>query len=492
MTTSATSTDDGPSLGNTQSQWTPRFQAPHIRANTTGATEPFVEDETENAGAQAQDALADSPTMQPSSRAPANRGLSGGYPQRMRAMLASAEYTPQWQRSQRMATGNPPGAARRVAFNGQPTRRVAQAGAPGLGGPGPGGPATSPFVEDEIVPQGTRLPAPDGEVQYQNEQAFDGIADGTVVDGDGDGCNPSCDPSCDPCCDGFNNCCDPCYDPTQWDRFHVCSPVGFLNELAFNSGVQAFKSPVDNGRNSNFGAHTGINAGDSLWHRWGIGYQVGAQFIESNFYGDQSALTYQPGSRRQGFVTAGLFHRAFYNCGLQGGVVFDYLDDKYYYNASLAQLRAELSYLFYGGHEFGAWVAAHDRSSQFTFLGANRTLQPINLYTLFYRRTFANGTQGRVWAGFTGPVNVDGSNGFASAILGADYRIVLSNRWDFAGVVNYLPSTQGNSSGQQAESWAISMNLVFYPMRYARGVHNGPYRPLFNIADNTMFIVNRK
>ncbi|HEX3728128.1 MAG TPA: DUF6666 family protein, partial [Pirellulales bacterium] len=93
---------------------------------------------------------------------------------------------------------------------------------------------------------------------------------------------------------------------------------------------------------------------------------------------------------------------------------------------------------------------------------------------------------------FTNPINLGGTNSNASAIVGADYRMVLSNRWDFTGVVNYLPSTQGGSSGQQAEAWALSMNLVFYPARYARGVHNGPYRPLFNVADNTMFFVNRR
>ncbi|HEY5314657.1 MAG TPA: DUF6666 family protein [Pirellulales bacterium] len=499
MTTGGTSAADGPSLGNTQSQWTPRFQPPRGRIKTTGATEPFVEDEADNAGANSQGALADSPAGGNVSRAPANRSQFNGYPARARTMPASGEYAPQWQRSPRMAMANPPGAGRRVGFNGQPTRRVAQAG-----GPRPGNPQGSSFVEDEIVPQGTRAPLPDGEVQFQNEQAFDGISDGTIVDGDG--CDPGCGPCGDPCCGPCGDpCCGPCgdpcfdpgccggFDPTQWERFHVCCPLAFLNELSFNSGVQAFKAPVDNGRNSNFGAHSGFNLGDAIWHHYGLGYQVGAQFIESNVYGDQTATgNFAGGSRRQVFITAGLFHRAFYNYGWQGGVVVDYLNDNYYYSGTMYQIRAELSHLFYGGHEFGSWIAANSYAQQFTFLGSNQSLRSVDLYTFFYRRNFANGTQGRVWAGFTGPISLGGSNSNASAIVGADYRIVLSNRWDFTGVVNYLPSTQGGPAGQQAESWAISMNLVFYPARYARGVHNGPYRPLFNVADNSVFFVNRK
>ncbi len=216
------------------------------------------------------------------------------------------------------------------------------------------------------------------------------------------------------------------------------------------------------------------------------------QFVESDFYGEQSTGVYTPNSRRQVFITAGLFHRAFYNWGWQGGAVVDYLNDNYYYDATLYQIRGELSFVFSGGREFGSWIAAHSSSSNFSFIRSTQTLQPLNLYTFFYRRTFANGTQGRFWAGFTDPAFIGGTNSNASAILGADYRIVLSNRLDFTGVVNYLPSTQGGSAGQQVESWAISMNLVFYPARYARGVHNGPYRPLFNVADNSTFFVVRK
>ncbi|HEX3658059.1 MAG TPA: DUF6666 family protein [Pirellulales bacterium] len=512
--TSGISSDDGPTLGNTQSQWTPRFQPPRSRINRTGATEPFVEDEAANAAADAangQDAVVNAPAIVQPPRASAYRNQSTGNqyysnPPRARSIPAGADYTPQWQRSPRMAMANPPGGGRRVNYNGQPTRRVAQAGGPGqVGAPRQGGPQGSPFVEDEIVPQGTRAPLPDGEVQFQNEQAFDGIADGTMVDGDGydpscGPCDPSCGP-CDPCCGPCDPCCGPCfdpcceggYDPTQWERFHVCCPLGFLNELSFNSGVQAFKAPVDNGRNSNFGAHAGFNAGDAIWHHYGIGYQVGAQFIESNVYGDQTATgAFSAGSRRQVFITAGLFHRAFYNYGWQGGVVVDYLNDNYYYSGTMYQIRAELSHLFYGGHEFGSWIAANSRNQQLTFLGANQSLQSVDLYTFFYRRNFASGTQGRVWAGFTGPISLGGTNSNASAIVGADFRMALSNRWDFTGIVNYLPSTQGGLNGQQAESWAISMNLVFYPARFARGVHNGPYRPLFNVADNSVFFVNRK
>ncbi|HEX4147437.1 MAG TPA: DUF6666 family protein, partial [Pirellulales bacterium] len=425
--------DEGPSLGNTQSQWTPRFQTPHTNFN-----------QSRDNNVQADDGNDDAPDP-----------LSLQSNMRQRVMYAGGDYEPQWQRRARRPMPQRPGQARPVTYNGRPSQRLAQAG-------GPNGPGSmpSPFAEDEPVPQGKRMPIPDGEVQYQNQPQFDGAVEGPIVDGDGSGYGPGGNGSGygpggngwtdDGCCDEFG---EGAYDPTACERFFVCSPLGFLNEFSVNGGVQSFKAPVDNGRNSNFGAHVGLNLGDALWHWRGIGYQVGAQFIESNFYGDQSALAYDPNSRRQVFVTAGLFHRAFYNLGWQGGAVVDYLNDRYYYNATMYQMRAELSYLFYGGNELGAWITAHTRNSPFTFGGANQTLEPVDLYALFYRKTFVSGTQGRFWAGFTNPIFVGGGNNNASAMVGADFRMALSNRWDFTGVVNYLPSTQGGSSGQQAEAW---------------------------------------
>jgi hypothetical protein len=164
----------------------------------------------------------------------------------------------------------------------------------------------------------------------------------------------------------------------------------------------------------------------------------------------------------------------------------------------MTQIRAELSYVGLCGHEVGFWGAGSSKTDTRTvplraLLGAAQaTYTPVSLYALFYRKTARNGSQARFWGGFTDPVHAGHTNGSANLMFGADFRQVLSNQIDFVGAVNYLPSSQGGLAGQQSEAWGVVMNLVFYPFRIPGGTHNGPYRPLFNVADNSNFIVDVK
>ena len=83
-----------------------------------------------------------------------------------------------------------------------------------------------------------------------------------------------------------------------------------LKELTFDLGVQAFKSPLDAGRDrGNFGVNYGVNAGGkmTLFGLPGLGYQIGYRGVSSQLNG-----TEQPNSvdaHTQQFFTAGLFHR---------------------------------------------------------------------------------------------------------------------------------------------------------------------------------------
>ncbi len=258
----------------------------------------------------------------------------------------------------------------------------------------------------------------------------------------------------------------------------------WLDESSVFAGVHAFKGGLDQGQNGNFGFQEAVNFAGALWHEYGIGYQVGAQFVQSNLSGSNIANAFN-NSRQQDFLTAGLYHRPNCGQGFQGGAVFDWLNDRFYTTTRFAQVRGELSYIFPRGNEFGFWGAFATGNDQTLVInGKSLTFSPANMYNFFYRKTFENGDQGRIWGGFT--------NGSAG-ILGADYRVHMSNRWDVIGGFNYLIPDQGKDNGGAVqESWGLAMNVVWYPTRPACGTHNGPFRSLFGVADNNVFMVRQK
>ena len=73
-----------------------------------------------------------------------------------------------------------------------------------------------------------------------------------------------------------------------------------------------------------------------------MGYQAGLRWTQS----DLSGNAFNSSTRKQTFGTFGLFHRAYRGFGLQGGVVYDRLEDDFFTTAKLSQIRTEVSFLF--------------------------------------------------------------------------------------------------------------------------------------------------
>ena len=262
--------------------------------------------------------------------------------------------------------------------------------------------------------------------------------------------------------------------------------VGFLfREASIFGGTQGFKGPMDLGVNGNFGFNEGFNLAGALipFPKHGLGYQVGARWTQSNLSGN----VFGSAAREQVFVTAGVFHRAYRGCGPQWGLAYDWATDNYYTKATYAQVRTEASWLTGRGHEFGFWGVFGTKSDDlnFTIFGQNfvQTITPTDMYNFFYRYTTQYGGQGRFWGGVTGQ-NL--------TILGADFRVPMSNRTDLMGGFNYImPPSGQDGGGQTDESWGLSMNIVFFFGRAKEGIHNTPYRPLFQVADNNTVMLDR-
>ena len=261
------------------------------------------------------------------------------------------------------------------------------------------------------------------------------------------------------------------------------APFHFLRNLSIFAGTQGFTGPADNGRNGNFGLHYGVDWGSALGDPWGVGLQLGFEAVHSDFQGHRAPNgAFNNGDRDQVFFTAGLFRRAMCG-GLQWGVAFDLMHDSYYYTADLKQVRAEVSIARPGWREIGFWGAfgvGDDQIMQNNQL--QFTLEPISQFNFFYRRYFQNGGNGRLWAGFT--ANSDFT-------FGGDLWIPINRNWAIQNNFNLLVPGESGAAAQLDESWSLMLQVVWYPGNSVRTSPNNPFRPLFNVADNTVFMVDR-
>jgi hypothetical protein len=304
----------------------------------------------------------------------------------------------------------------------------------------------------EIVPEGTIIEG-DG-------MEFEGAAD--FMEG---GCSVG---GCNNCCN--EECCDECCFVGPW----------FWQNFSLFGGVHAFKSSPDQGVNGNFGFHEGINWAIPLLERCGVGVQAGAQGVHSNF----SGTTALDDSRGQMFGTAGLFYRPECMLGLQGGAVIDYLADDLQEDRNVTQLRAEISLLGHCGHEFGAWTAMSTGEDSGTTGAQQGTWQATDMFALFYRHRFCNGTLLRGWGGFTSD---------DEGLIGGDAQLPITMRWSLASAFNYrIPSEETRLAEAREEGWGVSVSLVWNLGYDDCESRSNRYRPLFSVADNTTFMLRRR
>ncbi|MBU4270340.1 MAG: hypothetical protein KKE86_12635 [Planctomycetes bacterium] len=308
---------------------------------------------------------------------------------------------------------------------------------------------------------------PPGETQYE-PIAEQGVFAGEDRGGCGD-CGPCGGSTCGECCDFgyevFDGRCD-------W----------WIRNLTLFVGGQGFKGPVDWGTNGNYGINEGLGVSGPLGDPWGCGYQMGARFVQSNFSGLQAAA---PGTdRTQYFVTAGIFRRELCR-GLQWGVVWDYMHDRYYDTFKLNQLRSDIGFVIDEVHEvgfLGAFGVSTDTYNYGNFRNIN--LDPTDMFALYFRRNFENGGDGRIWGGGTGR---------GDGLVGADLWVPLGRGFALQNIINYKIPREGRAGGvaHADESWGLTIQLVWYPGQSALCQRGNPYRPMHNVADNSLFMVDQ-
>ena len=273
--------------------------------------------------------------------------------------------------------------------------------------------------EPEVIPPGTPL-APQAESGpiLSEEPSFNpmgtsggckncnrhgGISGGEMVTGEFGG-------DCDTCgdCDSCEPC-GPCEETCDygWELFDGrCGP--WLRGLSVFGGVNGFKNALDHGNGGNFGFNEGVNLARPLGDPWGCGYQIGANFVQSDFSGASTRILdrYDIHSpyRKQYFATAGIFRRAECHHGFQWGVAYDYMHDIHYQNADLQQIRSETGFVLNEEYEIGYYGAYGVGSDTDRVLDGK--LDSMDMFVVYIRRNFEHGGQGKIWGGATG--NGDG------------------------------------------------------------------------------------
>jgi hypothetical protein len=315
----------------------------------------------------------------------------------------------------------------------------------------------------------------------------------------GAGCGGGvCEPGCACGCGGEVGCaCEPgcgCESCNSKDLFCLgygddqsCHTIRVRlpkwQEFTVFGGVQGFKGPYDQTRDSgNFGFHEGFNTGWKVPFTNG-GYQIGYRAVHSQLNGDKDTNIADP--HTQQFVTFGLFQRA--KNGPQFGLAWDMLRDERWDAVDFHQLRGELSLIDRGCHEIGFAAAVHlNEHEPFPAdeNGSSVIYQTSDQYLLFYRFHGPRGGEGRVYAGF---------NDDEGGIIGADALIPLHDRWSLATGFTYLiPDEDAGQAGAAHEAWNIATALVWHWDCRARKSHSNCYRPLFNVADNGILIVDER
>jgi hypothetical protein len=267
----------------------------------------------------------------------------------------------------------------------------------------------------------------------------------------------------------------------------------WYRDFTASAGVTSFTNSTDLGINGNYGTNEYLNWSAPFWNAFGIGWQVGWRGTQTNFQPATLTVgttTLEKNARTQNFVTTGFFTRAFEGRGLQGGAVYDYLSDNWFDNVDVAQIRAEVSYVW-GYHELGFWSATNIGDQIGLFGPVNRTTgqaSTLSQYCGFYRLQFGDANEWKVWGGAT--QNADG-------VVGSLIRAPLSRPLAIEGTFTYIIpgrsqsidiARNGTLQHFSPAAWNLGINLVWYPAGRSRRGLASPYRPLFEVADNGSMI----
>lgn len=313
---------------------------------------------------------------------------------------------------------------------------------------------------------------------------------GNVGYGNGSACAPGvcgevgCDTSCDTgCANGYipsaYNMYANGYGANGYDPgLSMLNPLHGLPCVASLSvGSEAFRSPVDGNRQGNIGVREAFNLSGPMGGALGFGYQMGIAGFQGNFGGNNDPnFDLDDGDRSQLFLTGGMFRRNPFR-GFQGGVVYDYMRDSYYFSETMQSIRGELSFRFQPRFDAGYYGVFNTGKSVILVDGSNEgEYELATLHTAFLRWTFDNGANARINGG---------ASRFGDGFVGSSLTAPLSERLAISTqCYGLFPDEKTSDSNVRNNAWGLGMQLTWYPGRGSCEALQNPYNALFDVAGN--------
>jgi hypothetical protein len=261
----------------------------------------------------------------------------------------------------------------------------------------------------------------------------------------------------------------------------------WLDDLSLFLGLDGSKAPEDLGINANFGLRGAVNWGLPLWEEHGLGLQVGSAINYSQTAVRVLRSVDGTRDRTQVFTTVGLFQRTAF--GLNWGLVYDFLDERYYEGLDLSQWRGQVGYALDDRNEVGIWGTLHDRGDHGTVAGESFHLRSITQGNFYWRHIWCNEMVTRIWAGIAeehgrfvlvAPGNTPVHHPF---VFGADLYVPITDRLSLWGEANFItPNDTGTVTA--------TLGFAFYPGAGAKRTVRSLFAPLLPLANNATFAVD--
>jgi hypothetical protein len=263
--------------------------------------------------------------------------------------------------------------------------------------------------------------------------------------------------------------------------------AGWADNLALYLGLNGSKGPEDLGINANFGFRTAVNWGLPVWQEYGLGVQVGSALNYSRTAVRVLRSVDGTRDRWENFSTGGVFQRA--PCGINWGLVYDFVDERYYSSLTLGQWRGQVGYNLTDNDEVGAWGAWREHSDAAAVAGEAFSLEPILQGNLFWRHTWPNEAVTRIWVGVAEEhgrfllVAPGESPVHHPVVFGADIYVPLNDYISLYGEANFITP---NDSG----TVTAFFGFAFYPGGGAKAASRSRFAPYLPLANNPSFAID--
>ena len=281
----------------------------------------------------------------------------------------------------------------------------------------------------------------------------------------------------------------------------VCIP--FPVSIDLNVSADTFRSLPEGSWINNDGAYVALNIGFPLPYLqcYGLGGQFGSSWGAYDWNGRESSpFGNRRAAQQQVFLTTGFFWKTTCASGINLGVVYDWMFNKYFgafgVQVDMAQVRYQAGFLWDCSDEFGIWGANPVHTAERMPGGDLAQFRGINQINLYWQHNFENCAYTMLWVGLPygglrpaeGPVPKHYRSG--QFVAGARMGAPLTSAFSIEGHASYMHPTT-TFIHEQSQDYAFNVTIgITYSFGGAGLCDDYGVRPYLPLADNSSFIVD--